>query len=66
MDSGQTVRTSPPLLLPLLLTAATAASGCRRLLLRGQAARVEAVQAAPAPHHVAQLRAACLINRNED
>jgi hypothetical protein len=60
MDAGQTVRAPPALLLPLLLAAA---SGRRWLLLRGQAARVEAVQAATAPHHIAQLRAARL-NRN--
>jgi hypothetical protein len=65
MDAGQTVRAPPPLLLPLLLAAAAAASGRRRLLFRAQAARVEAVEAAPAPHHVTQFRAARL-NRNKE
>jgi hypothetical protein len=64
MDPGQTVWTPPPLLLPLLLAAA-ATSGRRWLLLRAQAARVEAVEAAPAPQHVAQLRAARLYRNKE-
>jgi hypothetical protein len=64
MNSRQAVRAAPPLLLPLLLAAAGASGSW--LLLRAQAARVESVQAAPAPHHVPQFRAARLINRNEE